>query len=94
MPGWRVARKVLPPASWDSTIDWRYVLVALADRKAGLSLHVINPADYLGLENARPWLEAAGFKVMRGCLQFHRKGEFPIDAVGRLLKQVKASAQA
>jgi hypothetical protein len=95
MNGWRIARDPAPaPAAKGSPIDPRYVLVLPAFRKAGLSLHLTNPADYYFLDGFRTRLETAGFKVMRNCLQWNRTGEPSWALVEELLREMKRSAGA
>ena len=93
MPGWRLPRKIHLDPGYKGTVDQRYVMILLASRKAGITLHLWNPADYHSLEHHRGPLEKAGFKVMVGCLQFNRKAPFPVAAVTPLLRKIKASAK-
>jgi hypothetical protein len=88
MPGWKVPREHVPEARI-GTIDPAYVWIFLAERKAGITLHVWNPADYYFLDQHKAALQQAGFKVMRGCLQFNRKGAYPVAAVERLLAAIE-----
>lgn len=92
MPGWRVpGSKPVPEEAKGGTIDPAYLWLFLVERKAGVTLHLWNPADLAGLERDRTDLEAAGFKVMRGCLQFNRKRPYPFEAVARLLERARAT---
>lgn len=91
MPGWVAPR---PPGSprpaRAGTLPPDRVYVFLAERKAGLTLHLWYPGDYGLLEKHKRALEEAGFKVMRGCLQFNRRGELPLAPVDALLARVHA----
>jgi uncharacterized protein YdhG (YjbR/CyaY superfamily) len=88
MPGWKAPREHVPEARV-GTIDPAYVWIFLVDRKAGITLHFWNPADYYFLDQHKAALQQAGFKVMRGCLQFNRKGAYPVAAVERLLAAIE-----
>lgn len=65
--------------------------ILLVRRKSCLTLHLWNPADLTGLERAKPELTRAGFQVMRGFVQFSRNRLYPVDAIKRLLQQVRDS---
>lgn len=88
MAGWRIPRPRRID-SWKGTIDPNFVHIFLAERKNGITLHFWNPYNPYGLKQNAATFEAAGFKVMVGCLQFNRKGEFPMAAVARLLESVR-----
>lgn len=91
MDGWRIARpKGAPRPAREGTMPADFVYVLLADRKAGPTLHVWYPGDYDWLDARKDELTEAGFKVMRACLQFMRKREYPVAAVEKLLRDVKA----
>jgi len=95
LPGWRIPRRRwIDPKSVDGTIDPNWVNVFLAERKAGITLHLWNPVDFNAMQRRKADLSNAGFKVMVGCLQFNRKSGYPIDAVRRLLEDVKRSLEA
>ena len=80
LPGWKIEREnVLEEAR--GTIDPRFVHVLIAERKAGLTVHLWNPVDYYWLDTQKEALQRAGFKVMRGCVQFNRKQPFPFDTM-------------
>jgi hypothetical protein len=67
------------------------ILVFLADRKAGPTLHVWYPGgDARGLRAREAELSKAGFKVMVGCLVFSKKQPYPIAGVEKLLRDLKA----
>jgi uncharacterized protein YdhG (YjbR/CyaY superfamily) len=84
LPGWRVPLLHVPPHP-TGTFDHTCVVILLADRKAGITLHLWNPANYRFLDEHKAELTGAGFKVMRGCLQFNRKQPYPVEAVDTLL---------
>lgn len=86
MPGWSVRVRAAPPPGYRGTMDPTHLMALLANRRTGVTLHVWNPLDHAFLEAHRTALEAAGFKVMRGCLAFRRKGPYPVGAVGALLR--------
>lgn len=89
MDGWRIPRR--RRVEWThGTVDPNFILLALADRKRATTLHLWNPLDWKCLGRRRAPLEAAGFKVMVGCLQFTRQKPYPVDAVAALLDQVQA----
>ncbi|HKZ60670.1 MAG TPA: hypothetical protein VJ547_12620 [Candidatus Thermoplasmatota archaeon] len=88
MAGWRIPRP-RRIESWKGTIDPNFVHIFLAERKNGITLHFWNPYNPYGLKQNAASFEAAGFKVMVGCLQFNRKGEFPMAAVTGLLERVR-----
>lgn len=91
MPGWTVPipQERQPPAQGTLPPDHMYILFAA--RKQGPTLHVWNPLDDGALKKNRKDLEAAGFKVMVGCLQFNRKAEYPVQAVDKLFAAMAAS---
>ena len=90
MPMWRAQRPPgAPMPDVAGTIDAAHVHVGLVERKAGLTLHAWYPGDYHFLDARAPAMAAAGLKTMRGCLQFTRKGPFPIEAVERLLEAMR-----
>lgn len=91
--GWRIRRP--RPVEWThGTVDPNFVMVGLADRKRATVLHLWNPLDWRGLAKSRSQLEAAGFQVMVGCLQFTRAKPYPMDAIASLLDKVAADFQS
>ena len=87
LPGWTIEREnVLEEAK--GTIDPRFVHVLIAERKAGLTVHLWNPVDYYWLDTQKEALQGAGFKVMRGCVQFNRKQPFPFDTMESVLRTI------
>ncbi|HLE47567.1 MAG TPA: hypothetical protein VI818_04650 [Candidatus Thermoplasmatota archaeon] len=95
MLGWRTRLAWEPPReAFRGTMDPRYLSVFLAERKQGITLHLWNPLDYYGLEKKKADLTKAGFKVMRGCLQFNRNSDYPVDAVMALLAGIREKVDA
>lgn len=91
MPGWRVPipiEKQPPPMG---TMPPDAVTILLADRKGGPTLHLWNPLDHAGLQKHKKDLEAAGFKVMVGCLEFRKKADYPVQAVDKLFVAIARS---
>jgi hypothetical protein len=84
MHGWQIARATRIE-SWKGTIDPNFIHIGVAERAAGITLHLWNPYNPACLKDNFKPLTAAGFKVMVGCLQFNRKAEFPLQAVTPLL---------
>jgi hypothetical protein len=86
MHGWKVPRR--RKVEWTKgTIDPNWLMVGVAERKNGISLHLWNPVESGILSRKRKELEAAGFKPMVGCLQYTRKGEYPVGEVKALLSE-------
>lgn len=95
LPGWRIARRRrIDPKSVKGTIDSNWVHIFLAEREAGITLHIWNPVDFNAMQRRKAELSGAGFKVMVGCLQFNRKSDYPVDAVRPLLEDVRRSLEA
>ncbi len=88
MLGWRIPRP-RRVEEWKGTVDANFVHLYLAERKNGITLHVWNPRNPYGLRQNAAKFEAAGFKVQVGCLQFNRKGDYPIKVVKGLLEGVR-----
>lgn len=90
MEGWAIPRpEDAPRPTREGTMPGDRIMVLLADRKAGPTLHVWYPGDARGLRAHEAELSAAGFKVMVGCLVFSRKQPYPVDAVETLLRRLK-----
>ncbi len=93
MPGGKVPSGIVPtPDQLKGTVDPRFIHIYLVGRKAGITLHLWNPMDYDWLSKRAPVLQKAGFKVMRGCLQFNRKADYPVApvaAVEDLLRTIR-----
>ena len=93
MHGWRVPRR--RKVEWiTGTIDPNWLVVAVAERAQGITLHLWDPVEWDVLANRKDGLRAAGFKVMKGCLQFTRKADYPVEAVGDLLTYVQQGWEA
>lgn len=76
---------------WPGTMDPNFVMIGLARRAQGITLHGWC-GDYYFLEKHAPMLTKAGFKVMRGCVQWNKKAEYPMDVVEKLIAEMaKAS---
>lgn len=89
MPMWQILRpEDAPRPGASGTIDPRFVHVGLVERKAGLTLHVWYPPAYELLADHADALEAAGLKVMKGCVQYNRKGDLPVDAIEPLFDHI------
>lgn len=88
MKGWRIARST-HIKTWEGTIDPNFLHIYIAERKNGITLHFWNPFDPYHLKRHSKELEGAGFKVMVGCLQFTRKGDYPVRAVVPLLESAR-----
>ena len=93
MHGWKVPRRKTVE-SRTGTMDPNWLFIGLAERAAGITLHVWNPLDWQGLKAHRAQFEAAGFKVMVGCLQFNRKSEFPVDVVDAMVARIAKAMDA
>ena len=88
MTGWRVRITSRPITAWKGTIDPNYLFIAIVERKSGITLHIWDPRDYYGLERVAEELTGVGFKVMRGCIQWNRKADFPLETVKNLLRRL------
>ncbi len=89
MPGFRIKVTRREVKEWKGTIDPNYLQLFLVERQQGITLHVWNPADYYGLDKRKEELTRAGFKVMRGCLQWNKKQVYPLETVQVLLESIK-----
>jgi uncharacterized protein YdhG (YjbR/CyaY superfamily) len=90
MPAWLITRpKGAPRPEREGTMPSDRVFVGLVERKGGVTVHLWYPGDYDLLDRNGAALREAGFKVMRGCLVFNRKQEFPASSIEELLKKVK-----
>lgn len=91
MPGFQSRTTKTLIKDWPGTMDPNYSYVFLARRAAGITLHGWC-GDYRLLEKHATMLTKAGFKVMRGCVQWNRKADFPLDVVEHLIASMaKAS---
>lgn len=92
MTGWQVRLPDDAPPRQDlGTLDADHLQVFPVRRKAGVTLHVWNPVDYHFLDTQAGLLSDAGFRVMKGCIQWNRKAPLDLDAVEALLQAAKAS---
>lgn len=91
MHGWAIRRPVTL-TEWTGTIDPNWIRIFVAERKAGITVHLWNPYDPACL--AKHDLAAHGFKVMVGCVQFSRKSDVPVDALGPILDSMRRSFDA
>ena len=84
MPGFRV------PITNDKenrrgTFDPDHLQLFLVERKSGITFHIWDPRNYYGLDEVRDELNQLGFKVMRGCLVWNRKKEYPLERMKELI---------
>ncbi|MBM2827383.1 MAG: hypothetical protein HW403_1447 [Dehalococcoidia bacterium] len=86
MPSCRVRITKEPITVWKGTIDPNYLFIAIVERKSGITLHLWDPRDYYGLEAVKDELTKVGFKVMRGCIHWNRKADYPIETVEKLIR--------
>lgn len=93
MRGWQVPRRV-KVESWKGTMDPNWLTIGLAERAQGITLHLWNPCEYGFLKRKAPELAPHGLKAMVGCLQFTRKGDYPVAAVEALLREVRGQMDA
>jgi len=89
MPGFRVKVSGREITGWKGTIDPNYLQIFLVERKSGITLHIWNPLDFYGLDKRREELTQAGFRVMRGCLQWNTKRAYPMETVKGLLESIQ-----
>lgn len=90
MPAWVAKRPAgAPMPEREGTMDPSQVFVGLVERKAGLTVHFWYPGDAHLLGRHADALAEAGVRTMRGCLVFNRKGEFPVEAVGRVFQAAR-----
>lgn len=85
LDGWAV--KVQDrPEGWTGTMDPERLMVFPLERKAGITVHVWDPRNPELLQWNDAALQAAGFKVMVGCLQWNRKAPVDVEALRRLFE--------
>jgi uncharacterized protein YdhG (YjbR/CyaY superfamily) len=89
MPGFRVPITETPIVKWKGTIDPNYLIMGLVQRKRGITFHIWNPNDVDYLQKNEERLSSAGFKVMRGCVEWNRKAAFPVSEVEKMLEDQK-----
>lgn len=88
MHGWRI-RRPTDIRDWKGTIDPNWILVGLAERKQGITIHLWNPYDPGCLKTHEAALKAAGYQVMVGCIAYNRKGDVPVDATVPILDAMR-----
>jgi uncharacterized protein YdhG (YjbR/CyaY superfamily) len=86
MPGFRVPITQTRIEKWKGTIDPNYLHMGLVQRKRGVTFHIWNPKDDGYLQKNEERLSSAGFKVMRGCVEWNRKAAFPIAEIEKMLE--------
>lgn len=86
MPGWVVGIEWAPPPEMmRGTMDPFKFAIMMVEGKSGMTLHFWCPPKSGLLQREKVALEAAGFKVMVGCLRFSKKTEYPVAAIRRLI---------
>ena len=61
LSGWRIARRRwIDPKSVKGTIDPNWVQLFLAERKAGITLHIWNPVDFQAMQRRKEEPSRAG----------------------------------
>ena len=90
MPGFKIRITDIKKEDWRGTIDPNFLQLFLVERKSGITFHIWDPRNYYGLDGVRDELTMLGFKVMRGCLVWNRKKEYPI---GRMKELIEALAK-
>ncbi len=85
MRGWAI-RRPTTIEDWTGTVDPNFIRIYLAERKAGITIHVWNPYAWGSVD--RDELKDVGFKPMKGCLQYNRKGGVPVEALEPLLDEI------
>lgn len=69
---------------WPGTMDPNFAMIGFARRAQGITLHGWC-GDYRFLEKHAATLTKAGFKVMRGCVQWNKKVPYPLPVVEKLI---------
>ena len=85
MPGFRAQITNIHKENLRGTFDLNHLQLFLVERKSGITLHIWDPRNYYGLDEVRDELTKIGFKVMRGCLVWNRKREYPVDRMKQLI---------
>lgn len=85
MTGFRVPITETPIEKWKGTIDPNYLHLALVQRKRGVTFHIWNPRDDGYLQKNQEALSRAGFKVMRGCVEWNKKAAYPVGEIAKML---------
>ena len=86
MPGFNVPITDSKKEDRQGTFDPNLLQMFLVERKSGITFHIWDPRNYYGLDGVRDELTQLGFKVMRGCLVWNRKKEYPIERMRELIQ--------
>lgn len=78
---------------WPGTMDPNFAYIGLARRTQGITLHGWC-SDYYFLDKHKTELAKAGFKVMRGCVQWNKKAPYPLPVVEKLIAAMAKVAKA
>ena len=94
LTAWGVPRPARAPRYEGGTMPGDRIILGIAERKSGVTTYVWYPAPGHGLAERQAELEAAGFKVMVGCLVFSKKQPYPFAALEALLCGIRAKEDA
>ncbi len=83
IPGFTARTTKVLIKDWPGTMDPNFVMIGFARRAQGITLHGWC-GDYHFLEKHAAMLTKAGFKVMRGCVQWNKKAPYPLPVVEKL----------
>ena len=86
MPGFKTRITDVEREEWRGTIDHNFLHLYMVERKSGITFHIWDPRNYYGLDEMRDELTNLGFKVMRGCIVWNRKREYPIQLMQELVQ--------
>ena len=86
MPGFKARITDIKKEDRRGTLDPSFLQMFLVERKSGITFHIWDPRNYYGLDEVRDELTQLGFKVMRGCLVWNRKKEYPVERMRELIK--------
>ena len=86
MPGFKIRITDVEKEEWRGTIDPNFLHLYMVERKSGITFHIWDPRNYYGLDEMRDELTNLGFKVMRGCIVWNRKREYPVQRMKDLIK--------
>ena len=85
MPGFRARVTDTRQEDQRGTFDPNHLQLFPVERKSGITLRIWGPRNYYGLDEVRDELTKVGFKVMRGCLVWNRKREYPFERMKGLI---------
>lgn len=88
--GWSVPRP--EGAHHDSvatTFDAHNTRITIKEQSSGMSLYLEWAGEYTLLDRFRDDLAPTGLKLMRGCVKWTRKGEYPVDALKPVLEHIR-----